>query len=340
MGEEVRRRVWVQNVAVQAEVLEARLAVLAARPDESVPEREHLVRGVRDLVAHARDAAFRDNPIPGRWSNWWRGTLIEAAYQNLHAAESLVVELYNEAEVDAEIPEAVARVETGLHRDDPRRAAALALLAQPPGGDLARKRARLRKTMEAGYAQSDQQHSRLRNFRNMVLGAATLILVFVSVFVVVVALHPQWVPLCFQPTDAKEVCPTGHPHETGGDVLVVALLGLLGGTLAGAVSIRKLSGASTPYDVPTALAFLKVPFGAMSAIGTLIVIRGDFVPGLSALDSQMQILAYALLFGYAQQVLTGYIDRQAQNIISAVPAKDAAAARPEVAQPAGSLVAS
>ena len=46
------------------------------------------------------------------------------------------------------------------------------------------------------------------------------------------------------------------------------------------------------------------------------------MPGLSELDSQRQILAYALLLGYAQQVATKLIDRQAQTLMDAVPSKD------------------
>jgi hypothetical protein len=69
--------------------------------------------------------------------------------------------------------------------------------------------------------------------------------------------------------------------------------------------------------------------GALTAIGALIAIRGEFVPGLSALDSQEQILAYALVFGYAQQLLTGLIDRKALDVMSLVPSKDRQQNRPE-----------
>ena len=102
--------------------------------------------------------------------------------------------------------------------------------------------------------------------------------------------------------------------------------------MAGAVSINKLRGTSTPYDVPTALALLKAPFGAMTAVGAIIFIRGGFVPGLSDLDSQVQILAYAFVFGYAQQLLTGLIDKQAQAVLDSVPSMGAAEHHPEVVQ--------
>ena len=58
-------------------------------------------------------------------------------------------------------------------------------------------------------------------------------------------------------TEAKNptivACPTGDsPTQAPAslDVVVVAILGLLGGSLAAAVSIRNLRGTETPYDVP------------------------------------------------------------------------------------------
>ena len=54
----------------------------------------------------------------------------------------------------------------------------------------------------------------------------------------------------------------------------------------------------------------------------MLLLRGGFVPGLSQLDSQDQILAYALVFGYAQQLATTYIDRRAQSLLESMPSKD------------------
>jgi hypothetical protein len=48
-----------------------------------------------------------------------------------------------------------------------------------------------------------------------------------------------------------------------------------------------------------------VPAGALTALGALIAIRREFIHGLSALDAQEQILAYALVFGYAYQLFDG-----------------------------------
>jgi len=105
-------------------------------------------------------------------------------------------------------------------------------------------------------------------------------------------------------------------------VAIVAGLGLLGGAVAAAFAIRKVRGTSTPYDVPLALAILKVPTGALTAVVGIVLLGGAFVPGLSELDSQRQILAYALIFGYAQQLATRLIDNRAQDILGGVNSKD------------------
>ena len=101
------------------------------------PADEAVEVGVRAQLEKARAATSRRDPVPGRLSNWWRGTLIEAAYHHLHAAESLIVELYSPEQVEADAPEAVARIDAGLPADDPRRSAAHELLQPDSASRLA-----------------------------------------------------------------------------------------------------------------------------------------------------------------------------------------------------------
>jgi hypothetical protein len=63
-------------------------------------------------------------------------------------------------------------------------------------------------------------------------------------------------------------------------------------------------------------------------VAGILLLGGGFVPGLSELDSQRQILADALVLGYAQQIATRLIDNQAQSILNSVPSKDAEANPP------------
>ncbi len=342
------RRVRVQNVAVDATVLRARLDSLRARRtaqlakpanvEGSNAEAEAVDAGVRALLDKAVDAAYGVEPRPRRVGGWWHGTVYEAAYLNLHAAHAQIVLLLDEPELRAELPEALARIEAGLHKDDPRRADAQRVATastRPNPHEVSRM-------IEVGYAASDQMHTRVRSFRNVVILAAAVITAFMVAFTAYVSTHPHAVPLCFQSTAApstavRVICPTSEAAlgagggPAGRDVLVVGLVGLMGGALAAAVSLRNVRGTSTPYDVSVSLALLKLPTGALTALAALIAIRGEFIPGLSALDSQEQILAYALVFGYAQQLLTGLVDRQAQTIVGGIPSKDPATERPSTA---------
>ena len=102
------------------------------------------------------------------------------------------------------------------------------------------------------------------------------------------------------------------------DLLVVELVGLTAAALAATAAIRRLKGSSERYGLPVALAALKLPTGAITAFLGLLLMRGQFVPGLSALDTSAQILAWALVFGYAQQVFTRLVDQQGQNVLNSV----------------------
>jgi hypothetical protein len=314
-----------------------RMQVEAARTTRLSMHQETIADGVSRLVEDARKAALREDPVPRRFWNWWRGTLVEAAYLNLHMAKAQVVELYEIDELRAEIPPAVARAQATLHRDDPRRVAAEQIL-QDQNVPPERIRPVLRRLIGDSYEKTDLEHAQLRSFRNIVLIAAFLMFVFVVATATVIAYHPRWLPLCFT-SDGGQVCPTSTgAGPRSADIIMVALLGALGGLLTAALSIRNLKGTSTPYDVPVALAMLKVPLGAFTAILALVAIQGGFVPGLSNLDSQEQILAYALVFGFAQQALSRLLDQRAQTLMEGLPGgtatEPAPAATPAAALPA------
>ena len=80
--------------------------------------------------------------------------------------------------------------------------------------------------------------------------------------------------------------------------------------------------ALTRDDRLLALAALKLPTGAITAFLGLLLMRGQFVPGLSALDTSAQILAWALVFGYAQQLFTRLVDQQGQTVLNSVRSPD------------------
>lgn len=297
--------------------IKMRVDAARARGDLTEPQ-EMVAQGIEGFVERARAAAYRDDPIPGRVANWWRGTLVEAAYRNMHSARSGMFDLYTEAELRAEIPMVVARADATLHRDDPRLATIAELTALPTSW----LRPRMRRLVGDSYERLDLEHGQLRSFRNIVLMAAVFLIACVAVTIGFICGHPAWIPLCFDSTPELVSCPsrmTQGATPTWPDVLVVTGMGGLGGAFAATLSIRNLKGTATPYDVPVALAVLKVPMGALTAILGLVAIKGGFAPGLSNLDNQGQVLAYALLFGFSQQALSRLLDKRASDLLEGLP---------------------
>ena len=186
--------------------------------------------------------------------------------------------------------------------------------------DLALRRSSLRDAMQVSYDAADEQYARVRSFRNVLITGAVLLSMLVIAVCLVGARYSKAIPLCSNKpssttaaaaaTGPQVVCPTSEMADTsaphGGDVAVVALMGVLGAALSATLSVQKLRGTASPYAVPVALAFFKLPAGALTAIAVLLLIKGDFVPGFSQLDSQGQILAYAIVFGVAQHLVTRF----------------------------------
>lgn len=86
-----------------------------------------------------------------------------------------------------------------------------------------------------------------------------------------------------------------------------------------------------------ALSLLKLPSGALTAIVGILLVRGEFVPGLSQLDNQPQILAYAFFFGAAQQLATRFVDERAREVLGRVPTNAPPSAADSAQEPATEL---
>jgi hypothetical protein len=340
---------WAIQVTVEANRIGQRVTTIRAN---GAPDDQNLNVGEKAVEFHlqtAREACKRSRKWRRRGlSDRWRGASVELAYRSLHSAKISMVDVLPDPDVAALVPEVSARLATTLERNDPRRAGAESAMQSP---DRKLVRAAVRQATEMSYDASDEKYVRLRNFRNIIFATAAGIFLFTGILVWAVASAPDAIPLCFEPnvtgtaagsggnagapaSQATSVCPSGDLQQpTAGDVVIIAGLGALGGGFGALLSIRNLRGSSTPYGVPMALAVLKVPSGALTALIGMLLLAGGFVPGLSNLDSQRQILAYAVLFGYAQQLITRLADNQAQTILNRLPSKDPEAEQPAVVAP-------
>src|SRR3954447_12711945 len=101
MTDQPRRKIYVHTIPVAVQVLETRLDVAEAQG--LGPDQRAAAEGVRRLLRRADDAAYGVDPKPGPSAGWGTATRVEAPFQNLHAARAQMVNVYDDAELAAEI---------------------------------------------------------------------------------------------------------------------------------------------------------------------------------------------------------------------------------------------
>jgi hypothetical protein len=343
----------------RAEVL-ARVAVLRAMAEsaggtERSGERAASLRTRITQLLDDTEQQARARSKRLAWLKEWRsGGPIERAWRNIHSAEILLADVATIEELASQRPAIRSLAKRVLPAKDARAEAieqrlsddAWAKLGDDPDGSVDK---RLRREYAAALTwvndACDKNFTRVRSFRNIVLATGLGLAVVAIGLGVLGAASPRSLPVCFdagtltaQATVGEGspvnniVCPTGATSgPTGGDVPLVLVVGLAAGAFAGALAVRGMRGTSTPYGVPVAIAWLKLPAGAITALLGMLLLRGAFIPGLSALDTQGQIIAYAVVFGYAQELFTRMVASQAQAVLNGAPSSDLAAR----AQPAG-----
>lgn len=257
-----------------------------------------------------------------------RGSGVARTLGNLDAVEVDLLRLASPEYIRGQLPSLQAHVNRFLAKDDPRRISVSKLVAefQRRRGPIEPfERDMLLAAYHAASSQRQRELVRVRSFRNVILGAAFLLGLVAVGLGILGAARPDAMPLCFEP-EGTQVCPLG-PNPTSSDIWLIEIVGLISASVAGAFTLRHIRGTSTPYSLPVALTLLKLPSGALTAVLGLLLMRGAFVPGLSALDSDAQIISWAIVFGYAQQLFTRLVDDQASTVLDQVGGRGAAGDR-------------
>jgi hypothetical protein len=324
-------------------------------------------RAIEAKLETAREAAVdRGLSWRRRLSSSLRGASVERTWGQIDAAGEALLRVAPSAFVIGHIPRIRRRVERALRADDPRRVG-LEAVAQhhakfEPGAELSEsEREVLVTALHAANCEARRKQSQVRSFRNMLLLCGLVLTVAAAGFGGLGYARPDLALLCFQPT-GQAVCPTrvnatdgtatpttGQPARSQSsadaavqdaktratasrvDVLLVELVGLIAAALAAAAALRRMHGTPTPYGVPLAVAVLKLPTGALTAALGLVLMRADFVPGLSALDSPAQIIGWAVVFGYAQQLFTRFVEQRAQTVLDTAGAAHSERRKPAAA---------
>ncbi|MBG0829949.1 hypothetical protein HS041_19460 [Planomonospora sp. ID67723] len=242
------------------------------------------------------------------------GAAVDRTWANIHQAEATLLRLTPDAELPWWSADVLARAAQHLGPGDPRRARLEARLRKTDGRLVPEDRALAVSTLQAANVSAQIEKCSLRSFRNIVLASALIMAAIAVVLAVVGFLQPNKLRLCFHDPSTGPACPIRSSPDRW-DVAIVELVGLAAAALTGAAGLRHIRGTATPYTLPMTLALLKLPAGAVSAVLGLLLVQGGFVPGLSNLDTSAQIIAWAVVFGAAQQLVTRLVDAQGQVVL-------------------------
>jgi hypothetical protein len=257
-----------------------------------------------------------------------------SARQYLDAATINLLRLAPAQHIQSLLPNLSAESSLSLAPNDPRSKMLKELASRPHAESITpEEHVAIIAAVQGAQKVTHRDTMKLRSFRNVIIGVATVIATLAVTVALVGLFNPTLIPLCFvtapeiAPPGALDTiaCPTasgpllGDPdfYSAGVDIAIVEFIGLLAAGIAAASALRNIRGSSDPYSLPVALALLKLPTGAMTAFLGLLLLRADLVPAVkSFITNSGQILALALILGYSQQVFTGLVDRQAQALQS------------------------
>ncbi len=320
---------WREDALARVRLMETLADVLA--PTSPLPK--HVASEVLGAIHQHLDAArtaacARTGPRDGL-----AGANVARVVSNVHAAEADLLRLGSDDYVRGQLPSIESVVRENLNTRDVRRIELEAVIGRLAAGTApsAADRISIIATLGDAQAEARRKIGRVRSFRNVLFATAGVLAVGVIAVAVVGVTDPNAIAMCFHP-GASVVCPTQQSPVPPGadldsvidattspwDLPLILGIGVLAGAIAAAAALRGIRGTSTPYSLPLALALLRLPTGALTAFMGLLLMRGEFIPGLSALDTPGQILAWAVVFGYAQELFTRLVDNQAHSVLDSV----------------------
>jgi len=265
----------------------------------------------QELLASAEEACTTKPSLKQRLS----GVAVERTWIHLHTAEAILVACAAPEALPALLPKATDLTAKAMPGDSVQRTTVTELQqAANATPTTTATPLMIALAVEWVHGRADADHSRVRSFRNVVLAAAVMAALAALSLVTFGALAPAYLPMC---------AADGASCVTGGqsgrlDVAVVALVGAAAGVLSGLAALRRLRGTSTPYPVPLALAALKVPTGALTAVLGILVLRAGLTGTAFAAESPASLLGWAVVLGLGQELLTRLADRQGERVLASV----------------------
>jgi hypothetical protein len=322
------RTAWRVLVRNEARSLLGRIQETECTRDLNACDQDE-ARRVRESIGRALEAVSYQPLRGARFSDWASGSGIETAWSELHGAGQRLLMIQSPEDVKARLGEIDAALRANLKEDDSRLAPAskrLAALSEGPASDIELARSEIRQYLQTTDSAGDAAHANVRSFRNLLVLIGAVVAAAAIGLAVLHALVPGFLDLS-GPAPAK-----GATHPDAIEPWQAVLAGATGGLVAALFSITRLGGYSGAYRLPAYQALIRIPAGALVGLVAAILLQAQFIDVLKP-QFGLSLLAYALVFGYAPEVLLRYVDQRAQKVLGQAQTKNDPG-RPALAKPA------
>jgi len=306
-------------LAVQADLLLVQDALLALGERRSARTARDICAAELEVAQQAIDTAVGSQREPRAR----RDARLEFAWHAVHRARAMLPLVVPGEALASQYLYAVERV----GRMRPRNGDLLARLTRLArnGTPTDADRHTLSYALSSAYAAADREFRQMRHLRDRLVRVAWATTVALLVVVGAGTLVPTLFPLCLDADGA--VCPAGGAVATAGDTATVAVMGMIGAGITAVVAVRRTRPSVSPYRLTPTLGWLRVPFGGIIAVVGVMILQAGIVTGFAGLRTQQEIAVYALVFGFAQEVVTRLLENRAMLL------QDAAGATAQVTAP-------
>jgi hypothetical protein len=296
----------------------------------SQPNATKVIENVKEALAESLRAMAPPCRLPRRPMRWWyqlklfySGSRIEQAWLAVHRARAEIYLLYPDTELKAQT-ESLGVLLADLPETSTLRGGLTTALghlgnkiesgtkAEPNAKVEPGVRAELQRIYGHAIGVSNVLQREARVLRNNMMVASLGIFMVVLALGVAHLLDSEIVSLC-----SSKVCPLASTDKPL-DVFVVELAGMLGGLLSVVIPLASGERIMTPYRVFNQQLVLKTLAGAASAVGGVLLVGSEIITVVK-FKTPAALLGYAVVFGFAQQIVTGAVDRRANTLAKETP---------------------
>jgi len=307
-------QVWRLAAPWRADVEQRRMAlqldlVRLNLTGEKLKEREALCKVLEDV------AAAIDTRV---WLvKWWWGTEVERAWTRLHEVEERIIDLLPEGELEARGSTTSAHAGKVLKSEDKQLVAFDSLRADVTAGKA--KTTALRpvivEMLRRVHAQTDRDNHEARYLRNRILIGSSLCVLFSAVMLIA---QRRLTALPFlESTDVLAGKPTTY-------LFVVMMFAAVGALLTAIPTFLQVPSDFSPFNLPLQQGLLKIVSGPVVAVVGFAILRvlnatdvvNSDVVSIGVPSTASAVLVLAVIFGAAQHLVTRYVDRRADEVLS------------------------